>query len=452
MTDLYLALLALGAAIIIAVVTFNWWQERKFRNESAQRFASIDNDALMEEFDNSQVLPRAAGIKKEPSFTINDAPDASDEPEHHPEHFDNAKYDLNQPIIDEREALEAKSQAEVLDAPTPRSNIEENLAVEQTSYETDHTDQEVNLATEVVNNSVESSAVAASVPPVISPEAEHDSPITLPDDIDPLMDLIAVLYLPEAGTSLPLRDFIVALTDIDKPLFLHVLTPEQTWLPVTRESSPSGFSKVTCSLQLANRSGYISKASLSRFQAEVDKLGRSLSAHVEWQMQADPWRYASELDQFCIDVDKLVGFHIIQGSSGPFTGTKFRGLAEANGFTLDVAGNYVRLSEQGDGLYTISNHDNLPFSPEMLRTSVIHGVAFKLDIPRVKNCPEVFNQMALIGQQVANNLGANLVDDNKRPVGETQLEIVRQQLRVIHTKMVARGVVPGSASALRLFS
>jgi FtsZ-interacting cell division protein ZipA len=79
-------------------------------------------------------------------------------------------------------------------------------------------------------------------------------------------------------------------------------------------------------------------------------------------------------------------------------------------------------------------------------------VTFQLDIPRVKNCPEVFNQMVLTARQMESSLGATLVDDNQRPIGETQIEKIRQQLKVIHAKMVARGIVPGSPSALRLFS
>jgi FtsZ-interacting cell division protein ZipA len=88
----------------------------------------------------------------------------------------------------------------------------------------------------------------------------------------------------------------------------------------------------------------------------------------------------------------------------------------------------------------------------MLRTSVIRGVKFQLDIPRVHNCIEVFNHMVLMARQMENSLNASLVDDNQRPLGETQIEKIRQQLKVIHAKMVTRGVVPGSYSALRLFS
>ena len=58
MTDLQLALIGLGVLIIVAIVLFNWWQERKFRTDVAQRFDEPRQDALMEEFhfDSDAVL------------------------------------------------------------------------------------------------------------------------------------------------------------------------------------------------------------------------------------------------------------------------------------------------------------------------------------------------------------------------------------------------------------
>jgi hypothetical protein len=45
-----------------------------------------------------------------------------------------------------------------------------------------------------------------------------------------------------------------------------------------------------------------------------------------------------------------------------------------------------------------------------------------------------------------------LVDDNQRALGEIEIEKIRQQLKMIHAKMVARFILPGTPAALRLFS
>jgi hypothetical protein len=47
MTDFQLALMALGFIVVICVVLFNWWQERKFRRAASQAFSENVPDALM---------------------------------------------------------------------------------------------------------------------------------------------------------------------------------------------------------------------------------------------------------------------------------------------------------------------------------------------------------------------------------------------------------------------
>ena len=148
----------------------------------------------------------------------------------------------------------------------------------------------------------------------------------------------------------------------------------------------------------------------------------------------------------------MVGFHLVQGVSGPFTGTKFRGLAEASGLVLGEDGAFHAMTDNGQKLYSLVNQDQNPFTPEMLRTVVIRGLTFQLDIPRVKNCAEVFNQMVLVARQMESSLSARLVDDNQKSLDEIQIEKIRQQLKVIQAKMLARGIIPGSPYALRLFS
>jgi hypothetical protein len=49
-------------------------------------------------------------------------------------------------------------------------------------------------------------------------------------------------------------------------------------------------------------------------------------------------------------------------------------------------------------------------------------------------------------------MNASLVDDNQRTLGDLQIEKIRQQLKVIHATMVARGIMPGSPGSMRLFN
>jgi FtsZ-interacting cell division protein ZipA len=50
MSDLQLALIAFGAVIILGVILFNRWQERRINRETMRRFEGPVDDALLEEF------------------------------------------------------------------------------------------------------------------------------------------------------------------------------------------------------------------------------------------------------------------------------------------------------------------------------------------------------------------------------------------------------------------
>jgi hypothetical protein len=103
-------------------------------------------------------------------------------------------------------------------------------------------------------------------------------------------------------------------------------------------------------------------------------------------------------------------------------------------------------------LFTALDTNNVAFTAESLRSSVLKSVTFQIEIPKVNNCEQVFNQMIAIAQKMASSLNASLVDDNQKPLGDLQIEKIRQQLKVIHATMVARGIMPGSPASMRLFN
>jgi hypothetical protein len=53
---------------------------------------------------------------------------------------------------------------------------------------------------------------------------------------------------------------------------------------------------------------------------------------------------------------------------------------------------------------------------------------------------------------LAKQLNGRIVDDNRQPVGASAFEVIAAQLQAVHKAMEARGIAPGGALALRLFS
>jgi FtsZ-interacting cell division protein ZipA len=286
--------------------------------------------------------------------------------------------------------------------------------------------------------------------------------LSLPAMLHAQMDLTALLYLAAETSAGTLNDSLTGLFDgYDKPIFVHALTANKQWCLLKEVPLNQQVSKVACSLQLADRAGAVSRNMLNRFQLAVETLGLDINAHVEWQSAGDPLATATALDTFCIEVDKTMGFHLVHGENGAFTGTKLRGLAEAQGFTLASDGTFKYYDDaakqssdnpKAQLSFVMFNREDNPFNPEMLRSSVVKGVTFQLDIPHVKQCAEAFTQMVQVAKQMEIGLNALLVDDNNKVLSDIQIEKIRHQLKVIHATMLVRGIIPGSDSALRLFS
>ncbi len=469
MSDLQLALLALGALIIVLVIGFNWWQERSLRNEASQRFNTPAQDALLDdvrasapksdEFDGDFV--RSSLADKE---LLDETPFYIDESEIGQPRFENnpsasaagdTKTYYEPPTQDVISAVEEFEH----DMAQPIPEIQQEQVVEVAAVSTAEQANESDWMQETgFENAQIQSASSAAMPNIVDETAagyaqsEAQSAASLPATAHQQIDLTALLFLPKSCAGAMLHQSLQAIADLDKPIYVHGLAKDGVWYPLSTEHEATEFIRIACSLQLADRSGAISRQTLQSFQQSIDNIGLQLGAQIEWHGPADPLRYAAELDQFCIDVDVMVGFHLVQGASGPFAGTKFRGLAEAAGLVLGSDGSFQCIAENQPVLYSLVNQDKTPFSAEMLRSALIRGISFQLDIPRVKNSLEVFNRMVLLARQMESSLSANLVDDKQRPLGDTQIEIIRQHLKKIHAKLVARGIVPGSASALRLFS
>lgn len=452
MTDLQFFLLALGALIIVAVVLFNWWQEKKFLKASHEQYGNPKRDALMDDFhidtdavlDDKQHTEKAFHANEPVSKTF--ASDAEKNISTEKEHLAETKADaaLKEPVP---EPVKSTAESTIHAGEIHEEVVDPGIVVDWSEDDDlKEEDQQTESSTlDLLADEAESS--------INEPEQKiQDIFVSLPDVLFQRIDLIALLTLPHFASGAHIKETLAKMPDHNKLVRVYAFNKEQHWVLLTNEQNSAEFSHFACALQLADRAGPVINDTLQRYLHAVQESGGILHARVEWQNEMDVLQYAKELDAFCIEVDKTVGFHIIQGGNGPFTGTKLRGLAEAGGLRLAEDGAFHFENEDGQKLFSVMNQDNYPFTSEMLRTSVVHRITFQLDVARVKNSIEAFNHMVLIARQMVNGLNANLVDDNQRPLSDGQLDKIRQQLRVIQSNMTTHGIIPGSACALRLFS
>ncbi len=388
------------------VIVFNWWQERKMRKAAEKQIPIPQDDLLMDQFEEKTVsIDTSTKIK-----------DVVVRHELDEVQFRNeVEFKIDIEGFDHGEgALDGKNESNI---EAPRAEVEEPiLAIEE------------NLITEPIKTNI------------------------LPEVINKDVDLTALLFLPSPFNGDQLRKFFMSMVNLDKPIFAYGLDESQVWQRLTREQENSNFTKAAFSLQLADRAGPVSNETLQRFQKIVSEVAYELSAQVEWMGTHEPLEYAKALDAFCLEVDQTVGFHILNGASGRFTGTKFRGLAEANGMTLKDDGAFYARSINEQTKFKIINMENNPFNVEMLRSIALKGVTFQMEIALTENCTETFNSMVLTAKSMASSLSAILIDDHQRELSDAKIEKIRQQLKLIQVQMTVKGIPPGSAVALRLFS
>jgi hypothetical protein len=424
MPDLQIVLILLGFIIVSGVVFYNWRQEKQLRDTIHNDFVVPQKDVLTEGVDADFLSGQALDV--EPHIT-----DASiEDVVHSVEAVDIAVPETHEVAAAPSPNFEPSAPTD--EAPVLAMKEAESLVVEESPEQP---------ATKVATAQ---EAVSTVEPP----------PLLLPKAVNAQIDLTAVLTAPSPinGHALyGMTDKI--LKELESLVMLHGLDRIGVWQPINDLSNQSAtFESVTCSLQLANRSGPVAKPLIHKFEYAMKAIGLEFGATVVWLGEGGVAQRAAELDQFCIEVDHMVSVHVLQGDT-PIHGTKLKGMAEAKGLKL-IRGKFYCVDSKNPNLvkYVLASANEQPFSTEWLRQNVVKEIVFQIDIPKVANVSLVFNQMIDVARKMADDLGAKMVDNNKKPLGDEGVDEIKQQLKVLNSKMTVRGIAAGSASSMRLFN
>ncbi|MCC7216675.1 MAG: cell division protein ZipA C-terminal FtsZ-binding domain-containing protein [Burkholderiales bacterium] len=227
--------------------------------------------------------------------------------------------------------------------------------------------------------------------------------------------------------------------------------PDAAWQALASDTRGE-FVEVAACLLLADRNGAASRAQLDTFVRVIGELAPLLPAAMSVPDAGAETGRAEALDRLCADVDVQIGLTVVKQDAASIPGTKLRGIAEAAGFRLASGGRFELVQEDtGAVLYTLQNLRNEPFTVDTLRLSATNGVVLVLDVPRVADPARAFDQMKLAARRLAQTLGAELVDDNRRLLDDAALAAIRRQVEAAATALRECGIEPGSPRALALF-
>lgn len=266
--------------------------------------------------------------------------------------------------------------------------------------------------------------------------------------IDYVCSIRSSAQIPQAA----LTEFLRSATAVGKRVTLEAWIPEAgQWMELPLPQARP-VTEVRASLQLADRTGPVNRVQLSTMRDLVRHLAQQLDCECDCPEIDAAAQAAVELDQFCAEIDVSISCHVVPRTEAGLPGTKVRGLLESSGYGLEADGKFWLHADDGTVLLSAADAQGDAFSVERLRTESLAGLTLSMDVPKSPGAGRLFDRMLETARHLAHALDATVVDDNRRPLTEAGLGVIRQQVRAVQAAMEARGIAAGSPIAARLFS
>ncbi|MDW8322742.1 MAG: cell division protein ZipA C-terminal FtsZ-binding domain-containing protein [Burkholderiales bacterium] len=436
-TSLQITLAIVGVLLIIAVVAYNLWQERKYRQEANRLFHNRREDILLGEKVNLQAVRPATGpVASAPEPVVPGPQPAAAAPAGEVGH----------------EPAAPRPSAPVAQVPSPPSPDTRNRV-----FEDDDVPIIPSHAQTVLKTSPPASASPAAAEPRAAAAAGSGTPgpqapsavgFQTESGLDPAIEYIARMRFAEP-TSANLGPLIEGLRKIGKPLRIMGKRQGQGWELIGGHPSQP-LEAIEFGIQLADRSGAITSAQLERFCKLLYDFAAAEGGAVSCPDKQAAAQQAKELDQFCLGVDVIIGLTVVARGSRRFRSEDIHRLATEAGLVLGRDGVYYLYDEQGRPQFSLANQEETPFPAEGAGITT-SGVTLVFDIPRVHNGLAVFDRMTELGLHLAKCLDGQLVDDKDRAVTRDSLQRDRARLAEYYAHMASRGIEAGGERALRLF-
>lgn len=409
MTELQMGLIGLGATAVVGVFAYNKWQEHRHRKLAEAVLRPDHDDVLLG--DGAKVATKPVAAER------------------------------NEPEIRDDNPLTQTERAEPVFVDSAADLVGEDFSA-------DSLHEKPTLPADPAP------VLAKRAPPKPVENAIYEMvPGPLPAELlDPRLEFIVAMELVEPVSALQIlhsqRD---ALRRLNKPVhWVGFNERTRDWEPLVSDSNWD-LRHLRIGLQLVNRLGPISSGEIAIFSGAMQALADELMAVADMP-PARLLDQAAGLDRFCAAVDLEIGVNLVSRGSA-FSGTKIRALAESAGMVLGIDGLFTRYDEGGRAQFSLQNYESMQFTAESIRSLSTHGLTFLLDVPRVDHGERVFMQMTELAKRFADALQGTLVDDNRQPLSESQLDHIRREfIGKPQATMLAFGLPAGSPQAQRLFS
>lgn len=425
MSDSVLIVLVVGAAIILAVLAYNIYQESQYRKQLRDQFGHANKDALLDSQVNSvrdgaeaqSVLNTKAMVPEPEADKAADAVAAQAETMFTGE---NAVPEASEGLVAEEEIIEAVE-------PVPMADSEE-IAAENTSERTQMTPLSRTVA-------VKGRKTLLDV---------HDMSKQPLPWFDVRFDYLAyiALYEPKELHAMP------RLSSRSRFRLVGCTMDDRYQIA---EPIPSVYYQgFVVGLQAISRSGLLTHEELAHFGEQANRFAEQMDGQLLLTDINTFLDVARPLDELCARVDQTIAIHLVSRSN--VSGMELRAAVEKQGFELGHDGAFFYAGSDGEPLFNIVTLDNTPFTSTLLANQNYRGFSMLFDIVHIPNGEKCFDQFMDMAVKLSSQLGLDLVNDKVEELSTEWLREVRRYVIDRQKEMKQVELEPGSELAKRLFS
>lgn len=246
--------------------------------------------------------------------------------------------------------------------------------------------------------------------------------------------------------------------EIDKPHRLYGCRADSDlWSELQHDSQRMRYSDLALSIQLVDARGPIDDTELHKFSQVGLKLADALHRRTQFSMPyEEALARAQELQKFCETFDVIAAVHVVAAEGQTFRGRLLEHAARKLDMQWGARCIFHMKNEFSPGcrhLFSLANLSGTGEFPagqwERFETA---SVTFFMSVPCAHRPASVFDKMISAAQALAETLGGQLKNQERRPLAKQGIAVIRRQIETIEEQMRARGIVPGSQTALRLFA
>jgi ZipA, C-terminal FtsZ-binding domain len=390
MTDLQITLFGAGGVFIVAVFSYNKWQEYKAKKSVERAFSTDHDDVLMREGEAPVAAPAAAPVeavvRQEPRF-------------------------------DAAPAVKTEPSFSAPPAPAP-------VHVHGGS-------------------SLETSAVAPAAPVAVAPQEEVSTASEQATSlVDPLIDCLLPLSLEAPVRGEKILPVLQTLRLVgNKPVHFIGLHVNGDWEAIVHGGV---YTKMQGGVQLASRTTALNELEYSELVTRLRGVADEIGAEPEVPDMMEVMAEARNLHRFVTGHDAQLGVNL-HTNGAPWAISTLLFALEKQGFDVRPDGRFVMPDGEGGHLFSLST--NVTLAEE-----TTPRLTLLLDVPCVAPARDGFGAMVACARSLVGRLDATIVDDYNQALSDAALAEIAGQVQEFYQEMDAADIPAGSTRALRLFS